>query len=49
MNNRLISKHDKMNPLIWLVGSFVDPRIRVNGLVKSIFPNLEGKGMFVST
>jgi len=38
-----------MNLLIWQDGSLVDPRIRVNCQVISIFTDLEKKGMFAST
>jgi len=33
-----------MDPIIWSEGSLVDPRIRVNVQVKSIFTDLERKG-----
>jgi len=35
-----------MDPIIGLDGCLDDPRIRVSGQVKSIFTDLEMKGMF---
>jgi len=41
-------KHDKTDPMILYAGSLVDPRIRVNSHVKSIFTDLERKRMLVT-
>jgi len=43
-----INKRDKTDPIIWRDRSLVDPRIRVNSQIKSIFPISEMKWMFSS-
>jgi len=37
IHDKRIDKHDKIDPFLWWDGNLVDPRIRVNGQVKSIF------------
>jgi len=49
MHDRWINEHDNMDLIIWLDRNLVDPGIRVNSQVKSIFTDLEKKGMFAIT